>query len=495
MRSIFIKLAAVFLSILIIFSIILSSVFLWFYREQTIDNAKDQLDKKAVLIAESMGTYLQNENDQAETMHQNKGEEKGGQGSGYGAYIRNLEGLAMADVWIVDTSGQLITTHQGEHSNSTPLTVEGSQLIDDLLNGKAIDFETQQEDDTMLEIYSGSLIYLEDGTTAGAVLLHAPVEGIQSAIRQGTTVLLIGVLAALCLGLLLSLLLAYWITRPLRKMEQAAVQMSDGSYTVRTGVKRHDEIGRLARAIDILAEGLEKARKEREALDRMKNDFVANVSHELRTPVAVLRGSVEQLKEGVITEGEEVQTYYTAMFDEACHLEHMVNDLLDLSKLQSDAFELTMDDLLFQDVLDDALRFIRPVSRERAITFQTDCEENHCIIDGDYQRIRQLLLILLDNAVKFSNPGGTVGIRLWCETAEVHFEITNTGETIDPEELPYIFDRFKKSGSRKNAKGTGLGLPIARQIVLRHHGKIEAESQAGATTFKVCFPIKETGMA
>ena len=237
-----------------------------------------------------------------------------------------------------------------------------------------------------------------------------------------------------------------------------------------------------------MAEQLAAAEEQRAALDRMKQDFVANISHELRTPVAVLRGSLEVLQDGTVSEGEEVAAYYAQMLAESRHLERLVNDLLDLSRLQDGQFRLEMEEMDLCGVVRDAARAIRQSARGKAVEVSVRCPQEECLLMGDYGRVRQMLLILLDNAVKFSYPGGAVDFALTREARGFTVEVTDHGRGIPPEELPHIFDRFWRARGGENHSGTGLGLAIARQIAKRHGAELRAESGGGRTCFTVRFP-------
>lgn len=167
-------------------------------------------------------------------------------------------------------------------------------------------------------------------------------------------------------------------------MRRAAALLAEGDYAAKTAVDQPGEIGQLARTIDLLAERLAAAGEQREALDRLKQDFVANVSHELRTPVAVLRGSLEVLQDGTVSQGEEVAAYYAQMLAESRHLERLVNDLLDLSRLQDGQFRLETEETDLCAVVRDAARAIRQSARGNGVEVSLRCPGEECLLTGDY---------------------------------------------------------------------------------------------------------------
>ncbi len=207
-------------------------------------------------------------------------------------------------------------------------------------------------------------------------------------------------------------------------------------------------------------------------------EFLVNVSHELRTPATVLRGSLEALVDGVVTEEAQVKQYHEQMLKETIGLQRLTNDLLDLSKLQNPEFPMEQTRVVLQDVLSDALYAADQLARLKKITIARAMPPEPVALTGDYGRLRQMFLIVLDNAVKFSGENGAIEVTLTKRSVTVR----DHGAGIAPDLLPFIFDRFRKTPSEENRQGSGLGLAIARQIALRHGIDIAVESAAGEGT-------------
>lgn len=478
------KLVASFAAVLLLFTAILGTVFVSMFRQHTIAITRSSMEKRAVSIAETLALY---ENGEGGTPQLGMGMGMGHHTmGGYGAYLRFLDQVAMATVWIVDDDRNLISSSHDGVTSGEELPESAEKIISRVLEGEI----------TYGEEFSGLLnaptltvgvpIRTADGIS-GAVLLHSPVSGVNEAVLQGLSALGAGAVIALVLAGMAAVWLSYRFTNPLRRMNDAARCLADGDYTAKTGVAQADEIGQLAQTIDLLSKRLTEARKQQAALDKMKQDFVANVSHELRTPVAVLRGSLEVLWDGTINTPEEIKEYYDQMLGESRHLERLVNDLLDLSRLQDDQFSLDMGEVNLCDVMRDTQRSIRRSVKEKELQFLVNCPGEECVVNGDYGRIRQLVLILLDNAVKFSVQQGVVELTLTKQGEGCLITVTNSGEEIPAEAIPFIFDRFYKTNSPQNRSGTGLGLAIAKQIADRHNAHISVESSNGKTSFFVRF--------
>lgn len=186
----------------------------------------------------------------------------------------------------------------------------------------------------------GSPVYGADGEISAALLLHSPITGIRQAQQGGVLILTFCIFVAFVLAFVLSVLLARHFINPLKEIGLAAEQAMGGDYSAWTEVTQDDEIGSLAYNIDKLFAQLSTVEKERKKLDSMRQDFMPNISHELRIPVTVLKGSLEVLTEGLVADPVEMQGYFRQMSADTAHLERHVNDLLELSRLQSTDFQI-----------------------------------------------------------------------------------------------------------------------------------------------------------
>lgn len=470
-----IKLALYFAAALLVFSMIVGSIFTTLFRNYTIELHQAELEERAVTMAGNLSEFV-------------SGTNGGRMQGGYGAYLRFLDEIAMADVWIVNEDLELMAQNPMMPRNYSELPPDAADVVKTVFEGSTTfseGFSGLLETSTLTvgtPIWSGERI-------VGALLLHAPVSGIDAGVGQGLKILAISVTIALLLSILLSVALVLQFTKPLKKINQAALRLAEGDYSARTQVQQEDEIGELAKVMDGLSQRLDQASQESERMQKMRQDFVANISHELRTPVTVIRGSLEALCDRVVNEPGQIEAYHQQMLKESLYLQRLVNDLLDLSRLQNADFKIEMQDISLCELVQDAVRSARQLDPSKSIEVQQDTERASCMIRGDYGRLRQMLLILLDNAVKFSPAGRPVTVLH--NGAQV--AIRNEGAGIPSEALPFIFDRFQKERSEENKSGTGLGLAIAKEIAERHQIHISALSQPGhMTEFRVRFS-KETG--
>lgn len=466
------KLALYFSAVLLLFAVIIGVVFMAMFRSYSVELYKTDLQSRAQAIAATLS-----ENDV-------RGSAGKGRQGGYGVYLKALNAMATTDAWIVDENLELITAGKaGANYAYADLPQDAEKVVSEVFEGKTTfseGFSTLLDAPTLTV---GTPLYA-DGEIIGALLLHAPVAGIEQAAAAGFKMLAVSSAAALALAAALAVVLSFSFTRPLKKMRASALALAGGDYSAKTGVAQRDEIGELAGAIDVLSIRLDEASRESERLQRLRQDFVANISHELRTPVTVIRGSLEALCDGVVSEPEKVGEYHRQLLSESILLQRLVDDLLELSRLQNADFKIEKTQVLLNDALADAVRTTERIAEGKGVRIIAGADAPALTVSGDYGRLRQMFLIVLDNAVKFTPSGGEVRVALEGRTVTVR----DSGPGIASEDAPYIFDRFYKAESAGNAGGTGLGLAIAKQIAERHGVALSAENAPeGGAVFRFEF--------
>lgn len=466
MNSISKKLALYFTISLLIFSIIISIIFISVFREHTISLYKKDFEKRAVNISQTLSIYLEN------TSHGS-----GRQGGGSGAYLKFLYDIAMSDVWLVDKNLTLITRGNGKNTLTySELPEDGEKVILEALSGKISFSESFSSTIGEPSITVGAPVENSNGKIIAVVLLHTPVEDINSTVKDGLKIFALSSVVALFVSIGASMLLSLHFTKPIKRIEASAKKLADGDYSVKTEISQTDEIGALARTIDILAKKLDEASKESQRLDKLRRDFISNISHELRTPVTVIRGSLEAICDGVVTDSVQKDDYHKQMLSESIYLQRLVNDLLDLSKLQNADFKMETELLNLQNVVEDAVHSIRHIANKKDIAVIFNSNVTEFPLNGDYGRLRQMFIIVLDNAVKFSKPNNSVKVDMSSDEKQCVVSITNNGNGISEDDILHIFDRFYKINSEENKTGTGLGLAIAKEIADKHNIKISVSS-------------------
>jgi len=291
------------------------------------------------------------------------------------------------------------------------------------------------------------------------------------------------------------------LTRPLFELRNAAKSMSGTNYSVRVHVNSHDEIGALSAAFNTMAEQLEKEVHEMEEknvrlaeLQQMRSEFVANVSHELKTPLTSIRGFVDTLRNGNIDDPAVQERFLEIIDIEAERLHQLISDILQLSEIEGMEPDLELQKFDLSALLDDVATLLDDKATERHVSIIVEDCENLPVLASKY-RIKQILINLVDNAIKYNKPGGRVYIRATREPDKmVAIRVKDTGEGIPAEHLARVFERFyrvDKSHSREMG-GTGLGLSIVKHIAQLYDGTAVVESQEGVgSTFTVRLHIAD----
>ncbi len=231
------------------------------------------------------------------------------------------------------------------------------------------------------------------------------------------------------------------------------------------------------------AVGLLRDVSEAERLEQMRKDYVANISHELRTPLTGIRGMVEPLMDGIMDTEEEKMDSYRIIYQETMRLEKLIGEMLDMSRLQAGRASIEMEPMRVEGVLEAAKRRMQQRADEGEVRLEMEISDTLPEIMGNEDRILQVLIILMDNALSFTPPGGKITLFAHRNGAKVHIGVRDTGAGIDPSDLPYIWERFYKADkSRMRTTGTGLGLAIAKLVVECMGGIITVESELGRGT-------------
>lgn len=456
------RLIGYFALALLVFAAIVGVVFALLSQKQSVDNHRNEITRYALLLAQA-----------SRGVSDSSGMMMGQGMGGYGAYVRFISQVSNTDIWVVDANGNP-TTDSAMHSmmggaqvNTESVPLLASTMLPSVLEGKTLSKDERANFFEKPTILVGTPIE-DQGAYVGAVFMRSTVDGTNDAVIASLMLLLASMAVALVCALLLTVPLSSSFTKPLSSMRATALKLADNTFSARTGVKQRDEIGELASTLDILAERLEEASQQSAELDALRKDFIVTISHELRTPVTVMRGSLEALHDGVVSETEKVREYYETLLVEAKHLERLVNDLLELSRLQNAHFTIESQRVALSEILSDAVRSASRIAADKGVNLVSEVEELP-IIEGDYGRLRQMLIVVLDNAIKFTPVGGEVKVLARNRV----IDILDEGPGMSDEDIDHMFDRFYRH-PHAGGEGTGLGLAIAHEIASRHHIDISA---------------------
>jgi two-component system phosphate regulon sensor histidine kinase PhoR len=231
---------------------------------------------------------------------------------------------------------------------------------------------------------------------------------------------------------------------------------------------------------------------ELKRLEDIRKDFVANVSHELRTPISSIKGYAETLLDGKVDNEKNVKEFMNIIYQDSNRLARLIDDLLDLSKIESGKMNMELEPLDIRPVAERSLDVLEKLAKDRTITVRLDIPANLPRVTGDHTRLLQVFLNLLDNAIKYTPAGGTVNLKAHSKDGMVQVDISDTGIGISEKNLPRIFERFYRVDKARSRElgGTGLGLSIVKHIVQAHNGQVWVQSTLGqGSTFSFTIPI------
>jgi len=297
-------------------------------------------------------------------------------------------------------------------------------------------------------------------------------------------------LGATVIAIILSFFFSQMIVDPIRKIIEATKKIAAGDYAKRVKIASNDEIGELGTALNQMAENLGK-------IETLRKELVANVSHELATPLTSISGYLEALRDKVIKGKEPTLKTLVLLKEEADRLTAMVEDLRKLSFVEAHTFRLSLTPVSLKAVMDKIVLKLKPQFEAKKIKLKSTAASGLLKVLADEDRLIQILLNLLDNALSFTSKGGKVKISARPKNDFVELTVSDTGIGIAKKDLPHVFERFyrtDKSRSRKTG-GTGVGLAIVKELVKAHGGEIQVESKEGkGTKFSFTLPIDKNNL-
>lgn len=401
----------------------------------------------------------------------------------------NLEDL---QVWVVSSEGVITTITESRmgmnmmrdyHALSKGTqdllgqVLTGEQLVSDRIRGV---FNTET-------VTVGTPIEVNDRVVA-ALFISASVTSINALTSSTIRILIL----SLGIGVVLAILLGYFLSlkfvKPLNRANEAVNTLAMGNYEVYLETNQKDEIGQLSNNINSLAKRLDDASKQSANLEKMRQNFIADITHELRTPVTIIRGLAEGVKDQVYPI-EDSPKISEQIIHETLGMQRLIQDLLDLSKLEDPDFKLDKRSIELHDVLDDVVRSARALLDQKQQTLHLQIEPGSWSFNGDAQRLKQMFIAALDNASKFSTEHSDIELIAKQEAEMVVIEVVDHGIGMNELKQKELFQRYKKD-SQNNPNGNGLGLLIVSKIAANHHIRLEVDSQVDVGTtirFKIPF--------
>jgi signal transduction histidine kinase len=298
---------------------------------------------------------------------------------------------------------------------------------------------------------------------------------------------------ALVLALLLGLVLSWSLIGPIQRIDTRLAAIASGDFSGNVEVENRDELGALGANVNRMNDELRRLYAELEAASRHKSEFLANMSHELRTPLNAIIGFSQVLRDEMVGPVNDKQAeYLDDISSSGNHLLSLINDVLDLSKVEAGQVELEMHPFSLREALERGVVMVRERATEDGVRVAFAADPEVDVVDGDERRIKQVIFNLLSNAVKFTPAGGEVDVSATRANGEVRVSVADTGPGVAPEDRDRIFEEFQQSETGVGLReGTGLGLALSKRFVELHGGRIWVESELGrGSTFTFALPAR-----
>ncbi len=484
-KTIFKKLVTIFIGLLILSYIVTGGFLYYSLNDYATKEKVDTLKQAAENIRSTFYVYLKNSD---VLLVQQLFESFLSQTSDYSSSI----------IWIVSKDGQVVFCTPGWASSALNKYKNGgsypqlpdSKMYEDVMNNGGVTVQKigdfygvfksaeYNEVNSWLTIQVPFQLVSSSGKeeTIAAVYLHTPIPEIQRLRASVFKLFMWSGGVAIFLAIILVYIFSIRFTKPLKQINNAAKIIAAGDFRNKLTIKNEDEIGQLADSFNQMIDDLEK-------LEEMRRGFIANVSHELRTPMTSIRGFIEGILDGTIPD-EKHRDYLLIVRDEINRLNRLVNDLLDLARMEAGELKLNFKPFDINELIRVCVIKNETLITSKNLEIEANFDSENLYVLGDKDSIERVIINLLHNAVKFSNENGKIIFETVKNKDKVLISVQDNGVGIDEADKKRIWDRFYKSDKSrgKDKTGTGLGLAIVKNILNEHKQEIKVESEIGAGT-------------
>jgi len=400
------------------------------------------------------------------------------------------------EVYLLDPQGQVLSSvvlHQKVNKTKVSIAPIAEFLKN---NGTSLVYGDDPRNPGRSKVFSAAPVF-EDETLQGYVymiLASEEYDNIAIALQE-SYLLKIGVrsfMVTLAAAFLIGLFILWLLMKSLSDIVSTVKKFGSGDMTPRIATRSGGELAQLSVTINSMADTIVRNMEELKEVDKLRRDLIANISHDIRTPISIVHGYVETLiiKHGSLDETKQKE-YLNTIIKSTERLKRLVEDLFELSKLESRQVKPRMEVFFISELLQDLVRKYKLLAQEKKIVLETEILSAAPMVLADVAMIERVFQNLIDNAINYTPENGKVKVSVEKDKARVLLKVTNTGKEIPPNELPKIFDRYYKI-ENKSGRGTGLGLAIVKNILEIHRSDISVTSENSETTFSFDLPAANT---
>lgn len=371
--------------------------------------------------------------------------------------------FANADITIINSYGEVFA------STTTVMSIP-EESAKSVLNGRVIKERGTFGGQYPKKVFTVGLPISYKGNIIGGMFFNTMMPDLNKTVLEVLYIFLLSSVMTIIVAFIFLYFQSRRISKPIKQINRAAMNIAAGKFDNRVDIASGDEIGQLASSFNFMADSLER-------LETMRDNFISDVSHELRTPMTSISGFVQGILDRTIPPEEE-EKYLQIVLDESVRLTKLVNDMLDVSKMENSEYKLDISEFDITELVRLCIIQLEQRIDSKNLELDVDFEKDNISVLADKDAIRRVVINLLDNAIKFSYENTKIQIKVWTQSKNAFISVGNFGIGIENKNLRYVFDRFYKTDkSRGNdKKGAGLGLALVKNIISCHNQKIWVES-------------------
>ncbi|GAE00335.1 sensor histidine kinase [Clostridium botulinum B str. Osaka05] len=465
-KGLFAKFVATFTIIISVSFIIIAAFLSYWFESYYFDQRKNQLITESQFIGNAAVRYVEG-NIPSEKINE---------------VINYISNYLSVNIWITDKYGYVYAVSNTKHKNLVGVQVLTDEL-EELRRGNNLENKGQYKSAFSTPVHTFEVPIFYKGVFSGAIIMHTSIDEIKDPLKKVYNIIWISAIFAI----IISCIVIYYfsqriIIRPLAQINYVADKISKGEVGKRVDIESDDEIGDLASSFNSMAEAIEQVEINRRL-------FISNVSHEIRSPITSIKGFIGGILDGIVP--AEKQDYYLKLtYEETQRLTRLINDLLDLSAIEEGHLKLNLEEIDLNEIIRTSVIKFETKIRDKKLKVNVSLEDDKVYVIADKDRLTQVVINVLDNAIKYANEGGNVKLNTKIKGSKVIVSIFNDGPVISDEDIKHIWDRFYKADKARSSKvSTGLGLSIVRSILTQHGEDIWVNnSPEGGVTFN--FTIK-----
>ena len=449
-KGIYLKLVTTYLTLFLVIILLISFFTLSIFYKEFTNQAEQNLLNAGIKTNALMTRYYDNEISKAELT----------------AWVNAMSYISNIKIYILNPDTTIL--HQVSSEEEMSINEQIKTDIKVVMEGQTVRRINPLKLDTESEIVYVGMPLTYNDKISGVIMLFSPITELNNILKQAIITIVTVILISILICTLAILRISIKISEPIRIISDYARKIGKGEEVPDVEISSNDEIG-------MLASSFNEMKKEISVAEQMRREIVANVSHELRTPLTSIIGFIKGILDGVISKEDE-NKYLSIAYDEANRLKELTKDIVDIAKLESGNTKLYREDFVLNNLVEDVYVELEELIKEKNLEFILDEKDKDIMVNADKARIRQVLINVINNSMKFTNEGYIkIEISKFMDKAKI--VISDTGIGIQKDKISYLFNKFYTANDYGNAtSGAGLGLNIVKNIIDMHGGSITIDS-------------------